>query len=156
MIKILFVCHGNICRSTMAEFLFKDIVKKEKLDNLIYIESAGTSSEEEGNPVYFETQKILNNLNIDCSNKRARKIKMEDYSYFDYIIGMDEHNRINLLRFYNYDPLKKINLLLDFTDNPRDVIDPWYYGNFDKTYSDIMEGLNALLNYLKTKHNLFE
>ncbi len=156
MIKILFVCHGNICRSTMAEFLFKDMVKKEKLENLIYIESAGTSSEEEGNPVYFETQKILNNLNIDCSNKRARKIKMEDYSYFDYIIGMDEHNRINLLRFYNYDPLKKINLLLDFTDNPRDVIDPWYYGNFDKTYSDIMEGLNALLNYLKTKHNLFK
>lgn len=153
MIKVLFVCHGNICRSTMAEFLFKDMVKKRGLDNDFYIESAGTSSEEEGNPVHEGTRNILSSLNIDCSGKKARKITKKDYGYFDFIIGMDQYNKLNLLRYFDYDPKNKISLLLDFTPCPRDVIDPWYYGNFNKTYLDIMEGLQGFLKYLNYINN---
>ncbi len=148
MIKVLFVCHGNICRSTMAEFLFKYFVKQKGIDDLFYIESAGTSSEEEGNPVYPGTKKILDRFNIDYSKKRARRIVSSDYDTFDYIIGMDKYNKINLIRFFNYDSKKKISLLLDYTDSPRDVIDPWYYDNFEETYKDIMLGINGFYNFL--------
>lgn len=148
MIRVLFVCHGNICRSTMAEFLFKDYVSKIGMSDLFYIESAGTSNEEEGNPVYPGTREILNRLNIDCSKKRARRIKPSDYDNFDFIIGMDRHNRINLLRFFDYDPKHKVSLILDYTSSPRDVIDPWYYDNFEDTYKDIMEGINCFYSYL--------
>lgn len=148
MIKVLFVCHGNICRSTMAEFLFKYYLRENNLENMFYVESAGTSNEEEGRPVHQGTRKILDRLNIDYSSKRARKIIKDDYNYFDYIIGMDEYNRRNLLRFFGNDPKKKISLLLDYTSTPRDVIDPWYSNNFEKTYEDIMLGITKFLEFL--------
>lgn len=149
MIKILFVCYGNICRSTMAEFLMKDLVEKNGLSNEFYIESAGTSTEELGNPVHWGTKAVLDRLNIDCSKKRARQITKGDYTKFDYIIGMDELNRRTLKRFYSLDEKNKISCLMDYTDNPREVADPWYTHNFEDTYRDISEGINCFLEYLK-------
>lgn len=151
MIKVLFVCHGNICRSTMAEFLLKDYVKKLGIENEFYIESAGTSNEEEGNPVYPGTRRILNSLGIDCSKKRARKITKDDYKKFDYLIGMDRYNIANMIRFFGSDKDNKISLLLDFTPTPRDVIDPWYYGNFDETYNDCMYGIKHFIDKIYNK-----
>ena len=151
MIKVLFVCHGNICRSTMAEFLLKDYVKKLGIENEFYIESAGTSNEEEGNPVYPGTIRILNSLGIDCSKKRARKITKDDYKKFDYLIGMDRYNIANMIRFFGSDKDNKISLLLDFTPTPRDVIDPWYYGNFDETYNDCMYGIKYFIDKIYNK-----
>lgn len=151
MIKVLFVCHGNICRSTMAEFLLKDYVKKLGIENEFYIESAGTSNEEEGNPVYPGTIRILNSLGIDCSKKRARKITKDDYKKFDYLIGMDRYNIANMIRFFGSDKDNKISLLLDFTPTPRDVIDPWYYGNFDETYNDCMYGIKHFIDKIYNK-----
>ncbi len=148
MIKVLFVCHGNICRSTMAEFLFKEIVKKNQVSDMFYIESAGTSSEEEGNKVHYETARILNNLGIDCSNKKARKIRLSDYDEFDYLIGMDHYNILNMLNFFHHDKEHKIKRLLDFTSLNKDVVDPYYYGNFNETYKEIMLGLEAFYKYL--------
>lgn len=150
MIKVLFVCHGNICRSPMAEFLFKDMVLKANLNDLFYIESAATSDEEIGNPVHYGTKKILDNLHIDCSEKRARRIKKEDYKAFDYIICMDSYNERNLLVFFKQDADNKIKRLLDYTIEKRDVIDPWYSGNFQQTYEDIMLGLKSFLNFIIT------
>ena len=148
MIKVLFVCHGNICRSTMAEFVFKQCIKLLNIEDKFYVESAGTSNEEEGNPVHNGTKKILDKLGIDCSLKRARQIKKSDYEKFDYIIGMDRFNKSNLYRFFNGDKDNKISLLLDFTPTPRDVIDPWYYDNFEETYDDILYGIKHFLKKL--------
>ncbi len=145
MIKVLFVCHGNICRSPMAEYLFKDYIKKKNLDNKFYIESCATSSEEIGNPVHYGTKKILSNLSINCSNKRARKITQSDFENFDYIIAMD-YNNIRWLQ--NYKGNEKVKLLLDYTNNPRDVKDPWYTGNFNETYNDIILGIEGFFKYL--------
>lgn len=149
MIKVLFVCHGNICRSTMAEFLFKYYAEQKGTSHLFHIESAGTSSEEEGNPVYPGTRKILDRFNIDYSKKRARRITLNDYDKFDYIIGMDKYNKINMIRFFNYDPKKKVKLLLDYTSNPGDISDPWYNDNFEQTYIDVMFGIEGFYNYLE-------
>lgn len=149
MTKILFVCYGNICRSTMAEFLLKDLVKKRGIAKDFYIESAATSTEEIGNPVHYGTKRVLDRLNIDCSKKRARQIVKADYDKFDYIIGMDELNRRTLKNYYNGDPQGKISLLMDYTDNPREVADPWYTHNFEATFNDVSEGLEALLNFIK-------
>ncbi len=148
MIKILFICHGNICRSPMAEFLFKDYVKKLGKENEFYIESAATSTEEIGNGVHYGTKKILNSLGIDSSKKRARQIMKSDYNNFDYLIGMDEWNIKNILRIVGNDKDNKIYKLLDFTLLKRDISDPWYTGNFNETYNDIMEGIKGLYNYL--------
>ncbi|MDE7263947.1 MAG: low molecular weight phosphotyrosine protein phosphatase [Anaeroplasmataceae bacterium] len=146
MIKILFVCHGNICRSPMAEFLFKDYVKKKKKEHLFHIESAATSSEEIGNPVHYGTKKILHTLGIDCSAKRARKVKQEDMLDYDFIIGMDHYNIINLSRFFGTN--HKIYSLLYFANIERDISDPWYTGDFQKTYEDISIGIEAFFQYL--------
>ncbi len=146
MYRVLFVCHGNICRSPMAEFLLKDYVKKLKKEDQFYIESAATSSEEIGNPVHSGTKRILNSLGIDCSLKVARKIKMEDFHSFDYIIGMDHFNITNLKRFYNSE--EKIYALLDFANQKRDIRDPWYTGDFKETYEDILMGIEAFLHFL--------
>lgn len=151
MIKILFVCHGNICRSTMAEFLFKYEIKRRSLDDMFYVESAGTSSEEIGNPVHYGTRRILDRFKIDYSKKRARQIVKSDYEKFDYIIGMDEYNRRNLVRFFNGDNKHKISLILDYTPLPRDVDDSWYSGDFEQTYLDIIEGINALLDKINVR-----
>ena len=150
MIKVLFVCHGNICRSPMAEFLFKDYVKKRNVESLFHIESAATSSEEIGNPIHYGTKKILNALGIDCSSKRARKIRQEDYETYDFIIGMDQYNISNLERFFGNK--NKIYSLLEFANVNRDISDPWYTGNFQKTYEDICIGLEAFYQYLVIKN----
>lgn len=147
MYKILFVCLGNICRSPMAEYLLKDIVLKKGISDDFLIESAGTSNEEYGNPVHYGTKKILNNLGISCENKRARKMTIDDYNNFDYIICMESNNIKGINRIVN-DTNNKVFRLLDFSDNPRDIADPWYTGNFDETYSDIIEGINSFLKYL--------
>ncbi len=149
MIKIMFVCYGNICRSPMAEFLFKDFVKKEGKEKDFFIASAGTSSEELGNGVHYGTRKILDGLGISCSGKYAVKLKKEDYFKFDYFIGMERSNVRDMLRIFGGDPDNKIYRLKDFSPRPGDVIDPYYYGNFEKTYEDIKYGLEFLYNHIE-------
>jgi len=147
MIKVLFVCHGNICRSPMAEFLFIDMLNKKGIINKFHVESRATSLEEIGNPIHRGTRKILDRFNIDYSKKRAERITIEDYNYYDYIIVMDEYNIYNIeSRIKDKD--NKIHLLLDYTDLKRDISDPWYTGDFEKTYEDIILGLNGFYNYL--------
>lgn len=150
MYKILFVCHGNICRSPMAEFIFNDLVKKCGIDGIIS-ESAATSTEEIGNGVHYGTAAILRRLGIDCSKKRARQITRADFEKFDLIIGMDSENIRNLLRLSANRFDDKIHSLLDFTDNPRNISDPWYTGDFEQTYRDISEGCEGLLAALSGK-----
>ena len=145
MIKVLFVCHGNICRSPMAEFLMKDMVGKRGLSDRFYIESAATSTEEIGNPVHHGTVGILSRLGISCSKKRARLMSRVDYDRFDFLIGMDHYNIRNMNRICGGDPEGKISLLLSFAGEDRDVADPWYTGDFNKTYDDIKRGLEAFL-----------
>ena len=151
MIKVLFVCHGNICRSPMAEFLFKDMVKKNGKEKEFYIESCATSNEEIGNPVHIGTRRILNSLGIDSMGKRARRITKEDYDFFDYIILMDEENRWGMRYIIPSDPKNKIHLLLEYAGLSRDIRDPWYTNNFSETYNDIMLGLNAFYRKLMEK-----
>lgn len=148
MIKILFVCLGNICRSPMAEFVFKDMVKKRGLEQEFYIESAATSSEEIGNPVHYGTRKKLQQVGINVDGKYARKLTKEDYDKFDYIIGMEEYNISCIFRIVGNDNEEKVSRLLDYSDNPRDIADPWYTHNFDVTYDDIVEGCEFLLRKL--------
>ena len=145
MIKILFICHGNICRSPMAEFLLKDIVQKRGVADDFYIASAATSTEEIGNPVHYGTRNKLAQYGISTAGKYAVQLRRDDYDKYDYLLGMDEWNIRNMLRILKQDPEKKVHRLLDFSDNPRDIADPWYTGNFDVTYQDIMEGLEAFL-----------
>ncbi len=145
MIKVLFVCHGNICRSPMAEFLFKDYVSKLNMDKYFYIDSCATSTEEIGNSVHYGTRKILNDLGIDCSNKKARQITQDDFNKFDFIIAMDNNN---LWWLKSYKGHEKVKLLLQYAGLNRDVKDPWYTGNFKETYNDIMLGIKCLYQYL--------
>ena len=158
MISVLFVCHGNICRSPMAEFIFKDMVSKQGLSDRFYIASAATSTEEIwngiGNPVYPPAREELAKHGIDCKGKRAVQLTKADYDKYDYILGMDHWNLKNMLRILKSDPEDKVKLLLDYSDNPRDIADPWYTGGFDATYSDVVEGCEAFLEYLKDKKKL--
>ena len=135
MIKILFICHGNICRSPMAEFIFKDMVSKQGLSDRFYIASAATSTEEIwngiGNPVYPPAREELAKHGIDCKGKRAVQLTKADYDKYDYILGMDHWNLKNMLRILKSDPEDKVKLLLDYSDDPRDIADPWYTGGFD-------------------------
>lgn len=151
LISIEFVCHGNICRSPMAEFLFKDLVKKRNLENRFYIASAATSREEIGNPVHHGTRNKLRQHGISVSGKYAVQMEKQDYGKYDYILGMDKYNISNMLRILGGDPDGKVRRLMDFTSRPRDVADPWYTGDFDATYDDIMEGCEALLSYIISK-----
>ena len=148
MIKVLFVCLGNICRSPMAEFLLEDMVKKKNIEKSFLIESAGTSNEEEGNPVHYGTRNKLNSLGISTEGKYARKMKKEDYNKYDYILAMERKNIRDIIRIVGEDKENKIHRLLDYSNNPRDIADPWYTGNFELTYKDIMEGLEAFLKNL--------
>ena len=148
MIKVMFVCHGNICRSPMAEFLFKDLVKKAGKESEFIIQSSATSYEELGNPVHYGTQRVLSRLNISCKGKYAVKLVKEDYEKYDYFIGMDNRNLVNMLRIFGNDKNNKIKLLLDFTSTPRDVADPWWTGDFESTYNDVSSGVQALYEYL--------
>ena len=151
MIKVLFVCLGNICRSPMAEFLFKDMVNKKGLRDKFIIESVGTSNEEEGNSVHYGTKNKLAEVGISVDGKYAKQLKKEDYENFDYIIAMEQRNVRDIYRIIGEDKDNKIYRLLDFTDNPKDISDPWYTHNFDLTYDDIMEGLEAFLYFLKIR-----
>ena len=145
MIKILFVCLGNICRSPMAEFMCKDMVEKMGKEKDFYIESAGTSNEEEGNPIHYGAREKLAEVGIFPKGKFARQIKKSDYVRFDYIIAMEERNISSIKRIVGEDRNNKIHRLLDFSNNPRDIADPWYTGNFNITYLDLKEGLENFL-----------
>ena len=149
MVKILFVCHGNICRSPMAEFFMKDLVEKEGMAEHFHIESAATSTEEIGNPVYPPARRKLSEHGISCQGHAARQIRHEDYDKFDFIIGMDEANIRNMRRFFGSDSENKISLLMDYTDTPGNVADPWYTGDFEKTWQDIDRGCRGLFKEIK-------
>ena len=146
MIKVLFVCLGNICRSPMAEFVLKDLVKKKNIDNNFLIESAGTSDEELGNPVHYGTRNKLAEVGISTAGKFARQLKKEDYEKYDYILAMETSNVKSIYRILGEDKYNKVFRLLDFSNNPRDIADPWYTGNFNVTYDDILEGCIAFLD----------
>lgn len=145
MKRILFVCHGNICRSPMAEFIMKDLVRKARREDEFYIESAATSTEELGNSVYPPAQRKLAEHGISCKGKRARQVRSDDYSRFDMIICMDRWNLRNIARIIPDDPENKISLLMDFTSRPGDVADPWYTDDFEATWRDCLEGCEALM-----------
>ena len=147
MIKIMFVCHGNICRSTMAEFVLKDMVKKLGISEEFYIASSATSREEIGNPVHHGTRKILKEHGISCDGKVAVQLTKKDYETYDYIIPMDTMNVRNIHHIIGNDSLGKVKKLLDFADGG-DIADPWYTGDFQVTYRDVMTGCEALLKYL--------
>ncbi len=152
MIKILFVCHGNICRSPTAEFIMKDLVKKENPEADIYIASSATSTEEIGNPIYPPAKAELSRRGIPCGDKRAVQLKKSDYGKYDMFIVMDENNMRNIIRIFGNDPDGKIHKLLDFTDRRGDISDPWYSGRFDIAFDDIYSGCTGLLNYIRTKN----
>lgn len=149
MKRILFVCHGNICRSPMAEFVMKDLVCKAELEDKIYIESAATSTEEIGNEVYPPARRKLAEHGISCKGKTARQMTRGDYDRFDLIVGMDGWNLRNMERICGGDPEDKIHLLMDYTDRPGEVADPWYTGNFDATWRDVAEGCEGLLQWIR-------
>lgn len=148
MIKILFVCHGNICRSPMAEFVMKDMVKKKGVHDMFEIASAATSTEELGNPVYPPARRKLNEEGISCSGKTARQMTKGDYDYYDRIVAMDRYNLRNMARFVGNDPEGKVSLLMDYTSTPRDVADPWYTGDFEQTWKDVNMGCEGLIKKL--------
>lgn len=153
MIKILFICHGNICRSPMAEFILKDMVQKKGLAEQFLIASAATSTEEiwngVGNPVYPPAKAKLAEHGIDCSGKRAVQLVRGDYEKYDYLIGMDSANIRNMLRILGGDPQGKASKLLSFAGSERDISDPWYTGDFEATYRDVLEGCTAFLKQLE-------
>lgn len=147
MYKILMVCHGNICRSPMAEFVLRDMLKKRGIES-VEVASAATSTEEIGNGVHRGTRAILHSLGIDCSFKRARQMTRSDYAEYDLLLGADSRNIVNMKRIAGADGEGKILRLLDFTARPRDISDPWYTGDFDTTYADVKEGCEALIAWL--------
>ena len=148
MTKILFICHGNICRSPMAEFVMRDMVNKAGLSDKFEISSAATSTEEIGNSVYPPVKRLLADNGISCYGKTARQLTKKDYDNYDLLIGMDGANYRNISRICGGDKQNKIHLLMDFTGSPHDVADPWYTRNFDATWNDINEGCKALLDKL--------
>lgn len=156
MIKILFICHGNICRSTMAEMILKHLVRQRGIVDSFYIDSAATSREEIGNGVHYGTRRKLAEVKIPCENHRARQVTKQDYRTFDYLIVMDSNNVRNLNRIIGNDPDSKVYKLLDFTERRgMSIADPWYTGNFDETYRDVLEGCEGFLNYLLENENLY-
>ena len=149
MIKILFICHGNICRSTMAQFVFQDMVNKRGLKDKFYIDSAATSREEIGNGPHYGTVSKLRQVGVPVLKHHAVQMTRQDYEDYDFLIGMEHFNLRNMKRIAGGDPDGKMHLLLDFSEHPRDIADPWYTGNFDETYRDVVEGCEALLSYLQ-------
>lgn len=167
MFRILFVCHGNICRSPMAEFIMKDLVKKQGLQDSFMISSAAVSREEIGNPVYPPARRKLQEHGLSCEGKTARQMQRQDYDRYDLLIGMDSGNIRGMLRICGDDNMHnslriccdgknngswKVRRLLDFTDHPRDIADPWYTDDFDAAWRDIEEGCIALLQQVSVKH----
>ena len=154
MIKLLFICHGNICRSPMAEFVMKDMVEKAGLAQHFEIDSAATSTEEIGCGVYPPARQKLAQHGISCKGHAARQVRRDDYEHYDYLICMDRYNLRNITRIIPSDPKRKISRLLDFTDHPNDVADPWYTGDFDATWRDVNDGCTALLTLLRREYKL--
>ena len=144
-VRILFICHGNICRSTMAQFVMQDLVEKAGRGGDFVIDSAATSTEEIGNPPHHGTVAKLRQMGVPVGSHRARQIRRADYDSWDHIIYMDAENARGLRRILGEDPQGKVSRLLDWTDRPADVADPWYTGNFDATYRDVLAGCQALL-----------
>ncbi len=152
MIRVMFVCHGNICRSPMAEFVFRDLINKKGLGDRFYVLSSATSTEEiwngVGNPVYPPAKGVLNAHGINCDGKRAVQLKANDYDNYDYFVGMDGANIRNMHRILMGDPDGKVYKLLSFAGRSDDVADPWYTGDFNTTYKDVLEGCEALLSFI--------
>ena len=149
MKRILFVCHGNICRSPMAEFVMKDLVGKAGRSGDYYIESAATSAEELGNSVYPPARRKLAEHGIACSGKTARQMTRGDYDRFDLLVGMDQWNIRNMTRICGGDPQGKIRMLMDYTDRRGDVADPWYTGDFEATWQDVLLGCRCLMEEIE-------
>ena len=147
MTRILFVCHGNICRSPMAEFVMKDMVRRAGRENDFLIESAATSREELGNDMHYGTRQKLREMGIPFSRRAARQIRADDYDKYDFLVAMDDENVYYMNRCWAPDSERKIVRLLAFAGKTRDIADPWYTGNFDQTYDDIVEGCTAFLKY---------
>ena len=148
MIKVLFICHGNICRSTMAESVFTYLVRQRHIDHLFEINSAATSREEIGNPPHYGTVNKLRQVGIPVVPHRAIQMTQEDYNYYDFLIGMDTANIRNMQRIAGGDPQDKIYKLPSFAGKGGDIADPWYTGNFEVTYHDVTAGCTALIEYL--------
>ena len=149
MIRILFICHGNICRSPMAEFVMKDIVSKAGMSSQFEIASAATSTEELGNPVYPNARRKLAEHGIGCDGKTARQLTGFDYTHYDLLVGMDSANIRNMQRICGGDPDGKIRLLMEYAGQSRDVADPWYTRDFEATWQDVLSGCTALFEQLK-------
>lgn len=146
MIKVLFICHGNICRSAMAEIMFNKMIEDMGLDSKVECNSAATSREEIGNTMYPPAVRELAKHGMRPNGHRARQIVRADYDEYDYLIGMDGENLRNMQRMWPDDSMNKIHLIMDYTDRPRPVADPWYTDNFTETYNDLREGLAGLIN----------
>ncbi|MBQ8700708.1 MAG: low molecular weight phosphotyrosine protein phosphatase [Acidaminococcaceae bacterium] len=151
MIKVLFVCHGNICRSPMAEFVMKDLVRKAGLEDRFLIASKAARRDELGNDTHYGTRAKLRQMGIPFAKRRATLLSKADYAAYDYLVAMDAENVHDMLRLFGGDPNGKIYKLLRFADEDRDVADPWYTGNFDETYEDVLKGCTALLRMIGKK-----
>ena len=151
MIKIMFVCHGNICRSPMAEFVFLDMIKRKGLCDKITASSSATSTEEIGNDIHYGTRRILDKYGICYHHREATQLMRSDYEKYDLFVGMDSANIRNMMRIFGSDPDGKVVKLLDLTDRGGDVADPWYTGNFEITYRDVTEGCQALIERILRK-----
>lgn len=152
MIRVMFVCHGNICRSTMSEFLFRDMVEKMGLRDKFYIASSATSREEIGNGVHYGTRRILDRFNIDYSGKKAVQLTSSDYDKYDYFIGMDDANVRNMARILQ--KTDKVYKFLEFAGSRDSIADPWYTGNFEETYRDVVKGSKGFLEFLRKEGKL--
>ena len=152
MTKVLFICHGNICRSPMAEFVMKNLVREAGLERRFHIESAATSTEEIGNPVYPPARRKLAEHGIDCAGKTARQLRNTDYGQFDLLIGMDKANLRNMYRICGGDFNSKLHLLMEYAGCPdAEVADPWYTGDFEATWQDVLAGCRGLLDFLRNQ-----
>lgn len=154
MLRVLFVCHGNICRSPMGEFLLKYLTKEEGISDQFYIESCATSTEEIGRSLHPGAKAKLDEMGIPNHRRQARQLTRQDYDRFDYLLCMDEWNIRNSMRILRKDPEHKVHMLLEYAGQHREIADPWYTGNFDETYDDLMVGCKAFLTYLKENQKI--